>query len=306
MNKKKYLITGGAGFIGSNLSAKLIKLGHEVVIVDNLCTGSSDNIPKKAKFLNLDLCDPQFTKKLPECKFDAVCHLAAQSSGPLSSKMPYEDLQANAVSTLLLSKWCIKNKINRFIYASSMAVYGNCKRLPVAEHSQCKPVSYYGVSKLTSENFLRLAEDEGLSTTSFRMFSVYGPGQNLKNRNQGMVSIYLSYLLEGATLPVTGSLDRFRDFVYIDDVIDAWVKAIMMNKTRCKVYNIGSGIKTTVRDLIKLLVKELKLKNDYPIKEMKTKKSDQYGLYSDISEAKIDLDFNPYVTLEDGVNKIIH
>ena len=305
MSIKKYLITGGAGFIGSNLSGRLIQLGHEVVIVDNLSTGSIDNIPNKATFVNLDLCDPEFVNKLPRDKFDAVCHLAAQSSGPLSLEIPYADLQANAVSTLLLSRWCLKNRISRFIYASSMAVYGNPKSLPVTEHFKCEPVSYYGVSKLTSENLLRLAEDEGLSTTSFRMFSVYGPGQNLNNRNQGMMSIYLSYLLEGSILPVTGSFDRFRDFVYIDDVIDAWVNAIMKSKTPSKVYNLGSGIKTTVHDLIKLLIEELKLRKDYPIEEMKTKKSDQFGLHSDIKRARLDLNFNPKVTIEEGVNKVV-
>lgn len=304
---KKYLVTGGAGFIGSAISKKLIRLGHEVTLVDDLSTGSRDNVPEEATFMELDLSDSKFVDKLPlsSGRFDAVCHLAAQSSGPQSRKMPHLDLQVNAASTLLLSRWCIDNGINRFLYASSMAVYGNPSVLPVTEDTACIPVSYYGVSKLTSENILRLAEKEGLCTTSFRMFSVYGPGQNLSNRDQGMLSIYLSYLLDGSVLPVTGSLDRFRDFVYIDDVVDIWINAIMLDETPSNVYNIGSGNKTTVRELIGRLIDALELSGDYPVRELETERSDQIGLFADIMRSKSELGFAPRISLDRGIQNMI-
>jgi len=107
-----------------------------------------------------------------------------------------------------------------------MAVYGEPASLPVNETMPCEPLSQYGVSKLTSEHLLRLAEREGIATTSFRMFSIYGPGQNLRNLHQGIVSIYLAYLLKQEAVPVTGSLDRFRDLLYIDDAVEAWMLAL--------------------------------------------------------------------------------
>jgi UDP-glucose 4-epimerase len=305
VHKKRYIITGGAGFIGSALSERLLQLGNEVVVIDNLSTGAKENIPEGATLIQLDLSNPDFVESLPSGKFDAVCHLAAQSSGPRSVHMPYADLQANAASTLLLTRWCIDNKIFRFLYASSMAVYGNPGIFQVTEDVSCLPVSYYGVSKLTSENLLRLAEAEGLKTTSFRMFSVYGPGQDLSNRDQGMLSIYLSYLLEGSILPVTGSLERFRDFVYIDDVINAWINAITTEETPHRTYNLGSGRKTTVRELIGLLLDKLNLPEDHPVEEMQTKESDQVGVFADITRSVSELGFHPGTKLEDGINNMV-
>ena len=305
MRKKRYIITGGAGFIGSALSKRLLQLGNEVVVIDNLSTGAKENIPEGATLIQLDLSNPDFVESLPSGKFDAVCHLAAQSSGPRSLHIPYSDLQTNAASTLLLTRWCIDNKIFKFFYASSMAVYGNPGVFQVAEDVSCLPVSYYGVSKLTSENLLRLAEAEGLKTTSFRMFSVYGPGQDLSNHHQGMLSIYLSYLLEGSVLPVTGSLERFRDFVYIDDVIDAWTNAITTEETPHRTYNIGSGEKTTVRELIGLLLDELNLPEDHPVEEMQTKESDQIGVFADITRSVSELGFRPCTKLKDGIKNMV-
>ncbi len=301
----RVLITGGAGFIGSQLARRLVESGNAVVVVDNLSTGKRENVPAGAPFLELDLARASFLAELPQGQFDAVCHLAAQSSGPVSAEMPYDDLQANAASTLLLSRWCLERSVPRFLYASSMAIYGNVEALPVAETAPCVPVSYYGVSKLTSEQLLRLAASEGLCVTSFRMFSVYGPGQNLGNLKQGMVSIYLAYLLRGVEVPVTGSLDRFRDFVYIDDVIDMWLRALALPATPAPVYNIGSGKPTTVRALLTALLTALDLPSDYPIRELPGAASDQFGLYADITRAESDLNWQPRISLTGGLKPMV-
>src|SRR5437667_2717989 len=195
------LVTGGAGFIGSHLAARLVHDGHNVVVIDNLSTGRRTNVPLRCRLLELDVSEPATLLKLPP-DVDVVCHFAAQSSGPLSAEMPYRDLQANAASTLLLSRWCLEHGVRRFVYASSMAIYGNPARMPVTEDAACVPVSYYGVSQLTSAQLLRIAAQEGLSSTSLRFFSVYGPGQDLENLNQGIVSIYLAYLLRSREVPV--------------------------------------------------------------------------------------------------------
>lgn len=303
----RVLLTGGAGFIGSHLARRLIQEGHHITIVDDLSTGKRQNVPSGAEFLPIDLSKTGFASHLPKSPYDAVCHLAAQSSGDISEENPLYDMQTNAVSTLLLSRWCLEHDIPHFLYASSMAIYGNVpkEKLPATEETLCAPLSYYGVSKLTSENLLRILNSRRFRTTSFRMFSVYGPGQNLENLKQGMVSIYLAYLLRKDPVPVTGSLDRFRDFIYIDDVIDAWHRALTHPATLSQVYNIGSGRSTTVRALLDLLLKTFHLPSNHPIQERPGSGSDQFGLYADIQRAKKDLGWQPRTGLEEGLEKMV-
>jgi len=294
-------VTGGAGFIGSALARALVGGGDRVMVVDNLSTGREENIPPQAEFVRLDLSDARFVEKLPSDRFDAVCHLAAQSSGELSGYDPLYDVQTNAISTLLLSRWCSQHRTPRFLYASSMAIYGNPRTLPVTESAPCEPLSFYGISKWASENYLRLAARDGLSSTSFRMFSVYGPGQNMQNLKQGMASIFMSYMVRGSEVPVTGSLNRSRDFVYIDDVIDAWMRALALPSTPSSAYNVGSGQPTTVRELLAELLRALQLPAQYPIKEQPGRASDQFGLYADIGQIETDLGWKATTPLATGL-----
>jgi UDP-glucose 4-epimerase len=299
------LVTGGAGFIGSHLSRRLLARGHAVVILDNLSTGRAENVPGDASFIEADVADPHTLDRLADPRFDVVCHLAAQSSGPRSLDVPYLDFQTNAASTLLLSNWCLAQGIPSFVYASSMALYGNQPGEAVAETAVCHPVSYYGVSKLTSENLLGLASARGLRVTSLRMFSVYGPGQDLGNLHQGMVSIYLAYLLEGVAVPVTGSLERFRDLVYIDDVVDAWLAVLARSGTPARAYNLGTGRPTTVRALLAALIRTLGLPPTHPIRELAGSPFDQFGLYADVTKAKADLGWTATVALDEGLRRMV-
>jgi UDP-glucose 4-epimerase len=301
----RVLVTGGAGFIGSALARRLIAEGHRVAVVDNLSTGKQSNVPPEAEFVEYDLARPDCLDHLPSGGFEAVCHLAAQSSGPASIDMPYYDLQANAASTLLLSRWCLENSVPRFIYASSMVVYGNEAVSPVSEEADCNPISYYGVSKLTSELLLKLAARDGLSVTSFRMFSVYGPGQNLDNLKQGMASIFMAYLLRGAEVPVTGSLERYRDFIYIDDAVEAWMRAVRLPATSSSVYNLGSGSSTTVRELLNLLIRVMGMPSDHPVRELAGSASDTFGMFAAIRRAEVDLGWQPATDLETGLRQMV-
>jgi len=299
----KILLTGGAGFIGSHLANLLLVRGHHVTIVDDLSTGSAANVPPDCELLTLDVGDPRTPARLP--RVDAVVHFAAQSSGPASADMPYRDIVSNAVSTLLLSRWCLEQGIHRFVYASSMAIYGNAERLPVTEKNACHPLSYYGVSKMTSEHLLRTAGKEGLRSTSLRFFSVYGPGQNLDNLKQGIVSIFLAYLLRSSEVPVTGSLDRFRDLVHVDDVVRLCAEVIERPSTESPAYNVGGGRPVTVRELLRALIDAAQLPRDFPIRELPGSPSDQFGLYADIGLAREAFGWTPTVDLETGLRAMV-
>jgi UDP-glucose 4-epimerase len=301
----RVLVTGGAGFIGSALSRRLLASGHEVVIADNLSTGLRSNLPKHATFVEVDLSWPAALEKLPGGRYDVVAHLAAQSSGAIGQRDPYADMQSSVGSTMLLSRWCIANKIPRFVYTSSMTVYGQGNREPVGEESICRPIGYYAASKLASENYLRLASVEGLSVTILRLYNVYGRGQNLGNLYQGMASIYLAYLLKDLPVPVTGSLDRYRDFVHIDDVVDALTPVLTAPRSLSDVYNIGTGTRTTVRELLALLIEVTGLPRDHPVEELSGTQSDVFGSVADSSRAHAELQWRPRVVLRQGLADMV-
>ena len=300
------LVTGGAGFIGSALARRLLTAGHRVIIVDDLSTGLRENIPSGATFLERDLTRPNALEAVPAEPVDAVCHLAAQSSGAVSEEDPLRDLQVNALATLLLIRWCRTRQVPRFLYASSMAVYGEgIGDRAVTEDAVCVPKSHYGISKLTSEQLLRLAARDGLSCTTFRMFSVYGPGQNLGNLKQGMVSIYLAYMLRGMPVPVTGSLERVRDFIYIDDMVDAWERVLLQPRTASPIYNLGRGVPVTVRELLARLRSALELPDDYPVIEQPGSEADQWGIVADTRLIREELGWQPHTELGDGLKHMV-
>ncbi|NJL53854.1 NAD-dependent epimerase/dehydratase family protein [bacterium] len=296
------LVTGAAGFIGSHLCKQLLNSYYSVVAVDNFSTGSRANVPAGAEVVELDLTQPNFTQHLPDYHYRAICHLAGQSSGEKSFENPVYDFDANARSTLLLSEWAIAQSIPTFLYASSMGVYGRVAHYPVSEETAPAPISYYGNSKLSAERILAIANQRGLRTVSFRMFNVYGPGQNLANLKQGMVSIYLAYLLKKEPLLVKGSLERVRDFVYIDDVIRAW--QIALEQPVSGIFNLGSGQAVSVRTLIDALLHACGLASDYPICEAAGTPGDQGAIAANITAIQRTLGWQPQVSLEDGLAKM--
>lgn len=152
--KQNILVTEGAGFIRSCLSSRLIDEGCNVVVIDNLSTGFESNIPQQAEFLKLDISKEDFINKLTRIRFDYVFHLAAQSSGEISFEDPAYDVKTNVMGTLLLLNWAMEKKIKRFIYTSSMSIYGDDQDLPVKETAPPRPLSFYGVGKLASEKYI--------------------------------------------------------------------------------------------------------------------------------------------------------
>jgi UDP-glucose 4-epimerase len=294
-------VTGGAGFIGSRLGDSLLGEGYDVVVADNLSTGKRENVPAEALFVDLDLTREEELAKLPERPYAGVLHLAGQSSAKRSFDDPVLDFDANARSTLFLARWSAEHDVPVLVHASSMGVYGNGRPEPVSEDGPTVPISYYGVSKLAAERLLVVAASSSLRTCSLRMFNVYGTGQNLDDLDQGMVSIYLAYVVRGQPVLVKGPLDRVRDLVHVDDVVEAWKLALTTPVTGP--FNIGTGIGTRVDDLLQRLFRACGTADDYPIVEGPRTPGDPYRSVADVSRARRELGWEPRVTLDVGLEE---
>lgn len=301
---KYYLVTGAAGFIGSAVAKKLMEEGNKVVTIDNLSTGYESNIPDGVEFILGNCQNEEIIKKLYDYKFDAILHIAGQSSGEISFDNPVYDLQTNAQSTLLLLKYARENKCKKFIYASTMSVYGDQPDKPVNENAIPLPKSFYGVGKLASENYMRIFRNYGINSTALRLFNVYGPGQNMENMRQGMVSIFLAQALNSDSIQVKGSNNRFRDFIYIDDVVDAFICILAHEQVDFNIFNIATGIKTTVKELLSVILDNLPGK--VSIKYEGSTPGDQFGITADISKIKKELGWYPKSSLQDGIKNMIN
>lgn len=303
-----YLVTGGAGFIGSKIAKKLLSEGHSVYIIDNLKTGYMENVPSNAVFEMGSVYDDTI-EKFANVHFDAIIHMAGQSSGEISFEDPVYDIRTNAESTLRLIKFALKNNCKRFIYASSMSVYGAIANpdLPTNELAPTFPLSFYGVGKLASEHYLRIYQTLGIESTSLRFFNVYGPGQNLNNMKQGMVSIFLAYILNNQPIHVKGDKDRFRDFIYIDDVVDSVLTCLGNRNTIGKIYNVGTGVKTKIYEVVNTLIEacghDVKT---YPHFYQGSTSGDQFGIFADISKIKADTNWSPKTDLAKGIVEMVN
>ncbi len=300
---KRYLVTGAAGFIGSTIARKLAEEGNEIWTIDNLRTGFKENIPNGSIFIEGGCQEPESIKRLNGVRFNAILHLAGQSSGEISFDDPVYDLRTNTESTLRLIKYCLENGCKRFIYTSSMSVYGEVEDKPIPESHVTKPLSFYGVGKLASENYMRIYQSKGLAPTSLRFFNVYGPGQNMGNLRQGMVSIYLAQLLTEDKVIVKGPLDRFRDFIFIDDCVDFVMGIIEDERSYGGVYNVGTGVRTTVKDLLEKMMEITEVHKEIVVE--KGTPGDQKGIYADTSLAEAQLGFKYKYSLDEGLARMI-
>ncbi|KWT91049.1 NAD-dependent epimerase/dehydratase family protein [Candidatus Magnetominusculus xianensis] len=296
------VVTGGAGFIGSHIAEALLKSGCRVTVLDNLHTGKEENIPQGADFINIDLGANPHIKGI-NC--DAVFHLAGQSSGEVSFDDPEYDLRSHVLSTFYMLRWCKEHGVSRFLYSSSMSVYGDPDTLPISEGHPYKPKTFYAAGKAGAEAYINLYSRLGINTTVFRLFSVYGPGQNLDNKMQGMLSIYLSYMLEGRPVIVKGSSTRYRDFISVDDIVAAWLHAYENPVSFGKTYNLGTGIKTTVGELLSELKDAFNLP-EYPIVFAQNTAGDQFGTVADISLIKRELNWYPATDLKTGIAQMVN
>ena len=306
MKKRIILITGVAGFIGSNLARYFLEHGHAVYGVDDLSLGKKESVPSGVKFVPGDINDPRTLRSVESRSIDSVFHLAGQSGAELSFTDPIFDLKSNALSSLTLLNWMGDNGIRNLVHASSVAVYGETSNKFEALHETMptRPISPYAVSKLATEFYLRqLASKYGVSSASLRLFNVYGPNQDLNRGDQGILSIYLGQALETGKVVVKGRGNRERDFVHVADVVRAFdVVSTGLSKPHT-VLNVSSGIRTSLTDALRILSEEFRGKLE--IKFQSGTPGDLPSTCGNSEKIKKLYGWSPTVEFEDGFRETI-
>ncbi len=245
-------VTGGAGFIGSHLVDRLIEDGHTVQVIDNLYTGNKEFVHSKAQFVELDIRDPKLYSVLEEFRPDYIFHEAAQTEVSTSMSDPMLDCDINLMGLINLLNAAVKLDIKKFLMPSSAAVYGNLDTLPLNENMIGNPSSFYGLTKLTTEHYLRIYHEAfGLPYVCYRYSNVFGPRQG-NGGEGGVISIFAKAIVQGSPIIIYGDGKQTRDFIYVDDVVEANILGMQHQVTG--IYNVSTGISSSVN----LLVDEFK------------------------------------------------
>jgi len=298
----KILVTGGAGFIGSNVVDALVKDGHEVIVLDNLSTGKEENINPEVKFYNIDLLDIESLEFVfREFKPDVVNHHAAQIDVRKSVEDPAFDAETNIIGSINLFELSINYGVKRIIFSSTGgALYGEPDKLPANEDTPIEPISPYGVAKYCSENYLNYFKRlYGIERVILRYANVYGPRQDTLGE-AGVVAIFTGKILKGEKPVVYGDGTQTRDYIYVEDVVEANVLALNGKEGT---YNIGTGKETSVNELIEVFSKVLgrEIKPEYAT----PRKGEVHRISLDADMAKRELGFVPKYSLEEGLKKTI-
>jgi UDP-glucose 4-epimerase len=245
----KLLVTGGAGFVGSNLVERLVRDGVKVFVLDDLFTGSLDNLPKSnlIEFVEGSVCDESLVKKIVK-ETDLIFHLAARNI-IISTKDPKQDFAVNIGGTLNILL-AAREKGVKVIYSSSTSIYGNPRYLPINEDDGINPFTPYATSKLAGENYCySFYETYDLPTAVVRYSNIYGTKQSPDNPYCGVVSKFFDSVMKGSSPQIHGDGEQTRDFTYVDDAVEATILAGITDRADGKVYNVGTGIETTVNQL---------------------------------------------------------
>ena len=303
----KCLVTGGAGFIGSNLAEELIRQGADVTILDNLTTGYRENleeIPGNFDFIEGDLNDDDALLRAVEGA-EIVFHEAALPSVPRSVENPLETHQACVNGTLNLLVKSRDAGVKRVIYAASSSAYGDQKVLPKVETMRPEPLSPYAAAKLTGEYYCRVFNEVyGLETLSLRYFNVFGPRQNPSSAYSGVISRFIDALMKGEPPVIYGDGEQTRDFTYIVNVVDANLKAAQTSQGLGEVINTANGEKVSLNELLEAL-KGITGQDNVNAEYLDARTGDVKHSQADNTLAKDWLDYKKLVGLEEGLQKTI-
>jgi UDP-glucose 4-epimerase len=298
----KVLVTGGAGFVGSHLVDALIGRGHQVVVVDNLSTGRTENISPAATFYRVDICSPELNKVFEKERPDIINHQAAQTVIQKSREDPVFDAKQNILGSLNLILQGLRFGAKKIIYASSGgAIYGEPEYRPVDESHPVRPISYYGISKYAVEHYLRLAHlEHTLSYVVLRYSNVYGARQNPKGE-AGVVAIFTGQMLHKERPTIFGKGDKTRDYVHVSDVVTA--NLLAMEKGGNDIYNIGTGVETSDQEMFNLLA-ELTGYEGKP-RYAPVREGEIHRICLHWSKAQKELGWQPRLSLKEGLAETV-
>jgi nucleoside-diphosphate-sugar epimerase len=298
----RYLVTGGAGFIGSNTVDELVRRGHSVVVLDDLSSGKEDNLAElrnKITFIKGSITDIEVVRKaMYEAEY--VLHLAARTSVPRSVKDPIETNKINIDGTLNVLVAAKELKVKRVVFAASSSAYGETPTLPKVETMQPQPISPYGVTKFVGELYGQtFGRCYGLENVSLRYFNIFGPRQDPSSPYSGVLAKFCTAFLEDTPPLVFGDGEQTRDFTYVENAVQANLLACEAPTISGKVFNVGVGgrvsLNAVLRELSKITGKTLEAKYEPP------RDGDIRDSQADISQAKELLGYVPQVTFEDGL-----
>ncbi|HEV2299821.1 MAG TPA: SDR family oxidoreductase [Candidatus Acidoferrales bacterium] len=300
----RYLVTGGAGFIGSNIVDELLRRGHEVSVLDDYSSGKEENLAAakdKIRLVRGSITDLNATRDA--CRgADCVLHLAARTSVPRSVQDPLETNRVNIDGSLNVLVAARDAKVRRVVFAASSSAYGETPTLPKIETMPAEPISPYGVTKFVGELYAQVfGRVYGLENVSLRYFNVFGPRQDPTSQYSGVLSRFMLAVIEGAQPVVFGDGEQSRDFTYVDNVVDASLRACEAREASGKVFNVGTGSRITLNQVLQLLEKicgkSVRAKYDPP------RAGDIRDSQADISLSRKILGYEPRVNFEEGLRR---
>ena len=300
MRGKKSVVTGGAGFIGSNLIDHLIKAGHKVIVLDNFVSGKRSNLShhknQNVKIIKIDISKDNNLERYFK-NIDYVFHLAGLAEIIPSIKNPKKYFVNNVLGTLNVIEAAKKTKIKKLIYAASSSCYGTPKSFPTSEKSKIDLKHPYAVTKYMGEELvLKYASIFNMPNISFRFFNVYGPRLNLSGQYSAVMGNFLSQKKNNKPLTIVGDGKQTRDFIHVDDLAKAFLKTIK-SKSVNKIYNLGSGKKTSINTIAKIFGGKKKFIEKRP--------GEPKNSLADISKIKKDINWKPSINIDDGIKKLL-
>lgn len=294
----KYLVTGGAGFIGTNLVERLVGEGNKVIVVDDLSAGKAERLPKKATLYRSSVCNTELLTSIMETEgIEVVIHLAALPSVPFSIDHPLESQKVNIDGTLSMLEAARRAKVRRVVYAASSSAYGDQTVMPLTETMVPQPKSPYGLHKYYGEVMLKLWHDiHKLETVSLRFFNVYGPHFDPNGAYALVIGKFLKQRMENKPMTVTGDGEQTRDFVHVQDIVDALVRASRNeNVGHGEVLNVGTGRGVSVNEIARMI--------GGPIEYIPPRIEPKHTL-ADVSYIQLMLGWQPTVKIEDGIAEL--